>query len=126
MKTILTTLLLMTALASTTLAQDQPQNTRSTTCQTGMYTTAEGKLNINLEKQKGQPVHLRLVNHKGTVLFDERIPKNLTRVSRRLDLSELPDGVYQVVVVDGQERTAHQVTVNTKPAPTATRLVALN
>lgn len=132
MKTLLNSLLLTAFLTlsthALTRADDQPttKTTKSATFQSGLYTTSEGKLNIALTKQKGGAVDVRLVNRRGHVLFDELIGKRQTSVRMRLDLSELPDGDYELIISNGQQVNVHTLKLNAQPATAPTRLVALN
>ncbi|WP_461127785.1 T9SS type A sorting domain-containing protein [Spirosoma aerophilum] len=132
MKTLLTTLLLAASLTATsssvTQAENQPARkpTQVATYQTGIYTTTEGKLQIALDKQTGGALTVRLVNQKGDVLFDQQIGKQQTSARLRLDLSELSDGAYQVVISNGRDVTTRSVTISSQPVATSDRLVALN
>lgn len=132
MKTLLTTLLVAASFTltsfSTTQAETGPTRkpTQVASYQSGMYTTAEGKLNIALDKQTGGAIDVRLVNQEGKILYDQQIGKHKTTARLRLDLSELPDGAYQLVISNGRDVTTKAVTILTKPVATSGRLVALN
>jgi hypothetical protein len=131
MKTLLTSLLItsLTFISfSATQAETAPARkpAQVASYQTGMYTTAAGKLSIALDKQTGGVIDVRLLNQEGKVVYDQQIGKNQTTVRLRLDLSELADGNYQVVISNGRDVTTHAVTISTKPVAMSARLVALN
>ncbi|MBC3787914.1 T9SS type A sorting domain-containing protein [Spirosoma utsteinense] len=130
MKTLLTSLLIAASLTSfsATHAENGPARkpAQVASYQSGMYTTADGKLNIALDKQAGGTVDVRLINQEGKVLYDQQVGKHQTTARLRLDLSELPDGAYKVVISNGKDVTTKAVTILTKPVATLARLVALN
>jgi hypothetical protein len=132
MKTLLTPLFiaasLLVASFSSTHAENGPARKpgQAASYQSGMYTTAEGKLSIALDKQTGGTVAVRFVNQTGQVLFDQQMGKRQTTARFRLDLSGLPDGAYQVVISNGKDVTTHAVTISSKPAAASARLIALN
>ena len=132
MKTLLAPLFLAAAFTissfSLALADNGPARkaTQVAAYQSGLYTTVEGKLNIALNKQTGGVVNVRLLDQKGKILYDQQIGKRQTSVRMRLDLSDLPDGAYQVVISNGKDVTTQPVTIATTPVATSARLVALN
>ena len=93
---------------------------------TGMYTTAEGKLQIALDKDATGAVDIQLVNAEGKVLFAQRVAKKETVARLRLTVSDLPDGAYQVRVSNGVEVTTHSVTLATRQPSAPSRLIAIN
>ena len=132
MKTLVTSLLLTASFTltnfSATYAASVPARkpAQVASYQSGIYTTVAGKLNIALDKETGGTIDVRLTNEAGQVVFDQRVGKNQTTVRLRLDLNNLPDGAYQVVISNGKNVTTHAVTISTRPAVNTPRLVALN
>lgn len=132
MKTLLTTLFIAASLTVTSISATQAKNgparkpAQVASYQSGLYTTAEGKLSVALDKQTGGTIDIRLLNQEGKSLYDQQIGKNQTSARLRLDLSELPDGAYQLVISNGRDVTTHAVTISTKPVAMSARLVALN
>ncbi|RRB02667.1 hypothetical protein [Larkinella rosea] len=94
--------------------------------QRGIYTTSEGKLQIALNKQTGGTVEIRLVDQKGNEVFFQKIGKRQQAVRLRLDVSSLTDGDYQVVITNGFDTTVNDLTIATKPAHVANRMIAVN
>ncbi|GAB3281248.1 hypothetical protein GCM10027347_56770 [Larkinella harenae] len=127
MKALINTLLVAVALtaASFNAVNANPKEPKKAAAfQTGIYTTTEGKLQVAVQKQTTSPVLVQLRNAKGEPVFAQRIGKNQGAVRYRLDMSNLPDGVYHLTVSNGVETTTQEVKLNT-PAPTATlRLLA--
>lgn len=116
---------------STSLATPNPTNPigragETVTYKTGIYTTREGKLSIALDKEKGVSVYIRLKSSTGKVYFIEHMNKNEKTFRVRLDVSELPDGDYQVEITNGVEQTVHLVTLSTQAPSFPNRLVAIN
>ncbi|WP_420149686.1 T9SS type A sorting domain-containing protein [Spirosoma sp.] len=93
---------------------------------TGIYTTAEGKLHIALDKEKTGVVRLCLKSNAGETIFSQRIARKQTTTRIRLDMSDLKDGVYLVEVTNGVETTTQQITISTQQPSAPSRLVAIN
>ncbi|MFC5409258.1 T9SS type A sorting domain-containing protein [Larkinella bovis] len=94
--------------------------------QSGMFTTAEGKLQIAVNKEVGGWVTVRLTNATGKTFFVQEITKKRSTARMRLDVSNLPDGVYQVEVSNGQETTTQTLTLNTQQPSTPARFMAIH
>ncbi|GAB3784662.1 hypothetical protein GCM10028818_44760 [Spirosoma horti] len=92
----------------------------------GIYTSVDGKLNIGLDKEKGGPVDVMLKGTDGKIYYSQHLGKNEKIYRSRLNMSELPDGVYVVEITNGVETTKHQVTLSTKQQEAPARLVAIN
>ncbi|QHV94389.1 MULTISPECIES: T9SS type A sorting domain-containing protein [Spirosoma] len=91
----------------------------------GIYTTLAGKLSIALDKETGGTVDVRLKNSDGSVVYSKHLGKNESKYRTRLNLSELPDGVYQVEITNGVETTTQNVTLATQQPTTPSRVVAI-
>lgn len=114
---------------SSSVAASKPGDRRiaPVTYKTGIYSTAEGKLNIAIDKEAGGAVDIRLTSAKGDLLFTQRVGKNEKTSRMRLDVSQLPDGLYQVEITNGVETATHNLTLSTKQADRPVgRLVAIN
>ncbi|MBD2757003.1 T9SS type A sorting domain-containing protein [Spirosoma validum] len=94
--------------------------------QSSVYTTINGKLSIALDKQTVGAVDVRLKNDKGDVLYSQHLGKKESQYRTRLNLSELPDGAYEVEITNGVDKTTHKLTLSTKTPTTPSRLVAMN
>ena len=93
--------------------------------QTGIYTTAEGKLQIAVNKETGSPVMVRLCTRDGKEVFVQSLGKRQQAVRLRLDVKGLADGVYEVSVSNGMETITEELTLATEQSLTTTRLVAV-
>ncbi|MFD2574386.1 T9SS type A sorting domain-containing protein [Spirosoma soli] len=112
------------AQAETTTPISKPKS--AVAYQSGIYTTADGKVQIALDKQTGGMVEIRLTNAAGKVLFTQQVGKNQTAARVRLDVSALPDGTYQLEVTNGVDTTHHALTLATPEPSKPSRQVALN
>ena len=127
MKALFTTLLIALTLTSFNTAQaDTNKPKKAAAFQTGIHTTAEGKLQVAVQKETTSAVLVRLLDEKGNAVFSQQISKRQDAVRLRLDISNLPDGVYQVAISNGVETTTKEVTLSTKQPVAAPRLVAVN
>ncbi|RYC68340.1 T9SS type A sorting domain-containing protein [Spirosoma sordidisoli] len=133
MKTLITafTLSVSLAIASVVPASANPitRPTRPASVasyQSGVYTTAEGKVQIGLDKQPGGKVSIRLVNSQGQEVYQEQVGKRQQQVRRRLDVSGLPDGSYTLLISNGVETTSHALTIATAQPAETTRRIAMN
>ncbi|ADB40753.1 hypothetical protein [Spirosoma linguale] len=93
--------------------------------QSAMYTSVDGKLNIALDKQTGGAVDILMKGADGKVLFTQRVGKNESKFRTRLNLSELPDGVYQVEITNGVETKSQSITISTQQPEAPSRQIAV-
>lgn len=130
MKTLIKPLLVAFSLFlvnnSTSHAQALTDTQPQASFQSGIFTTAEGKIQVSLDKKTGHRVDVRLTNAAGQVLFVHQMTKQQQIARLRLDVSDLPDGAYQLIITDGKETTRQSVTLNTKHPQESNRLVAIN
>ena len=131
MKTLIKSLALalslgiITSAASFAEANPGGRPTAAVAYQSGVYTTVNGKLNIALDKQTGGVVDIKLKNAIGEVVYSQHVGKNESKYRTRLNLSELPDGVYQVEITNGVETTTHTITLSTQQPESPARVIAL-
>ena len=116
---------IVTSTVSVSEAKPIGRPTAVATYKTGIYTSVDGKLNIALDKQTGGAVDIRLKNTAGTIMYSEHLSKNESKFRAKLDMSALPDGVYQMEITNGVETTTHTVTLSTNQPATPGRLVAI-
>ena len=130
MKTLITTLALALSLATVTIAADTNAIDRPTKVvhyESGVYTTAAGKLQVSVDKQAGGTVALSLKDANGAVLFTREIAKRDTQYRTRFDLSQLADGTYELELTNGVDVTRQIVVIATKLERTVqTQLLATN
>ncbi|GAB3904559.1 hypothetical protein GCM10028803_34160 [Larkinella knui] len=131
MKTLLKSLLVAFTLTVVTFSVSQAASnkpirpTKVAAFQTALFTTAEGKLQIAVDKETGGAVVVRLRNTAGTDLFVQQVGKRHQTARMRLDISALPDGLYQVVISNGLENVKYALTLATQEPRVPTRLIAL-
>lgn len=132
MKTLLKPLLvafslgLVTLSASVADANPIGRRTAAATYKASVYPTIQGKLQIALDKETGGTVVVQSKDKEGQVLFSQHVGKNETTSRLRLNLSELPDGAYQVEITNGVDTTTHSVKLSTQKPDAPARLVAIN
>ena len=106
MKTLLVALALtaasLTASLAATPTTDPKDAARSTYCINVFPAKAENKLHLLLEKSATKRLTVFLKNEKGQTVYEETVAKKARGYARRLDLSQLPCGHYQLVVTDGE------------------------
>lgn len=122
----LTLVSLSASFANTTGSPSKADTAVAVTYKSGMYTNAEGKLNIAVEKQIGGTVEIRMSNSAGKELFSQRVGKRQKLARLRVDVSALPDGVYEVAVSNGIDTTVLHFTLATQQPGIPTRQIALN
>lgn len=132
MKTLIKPLLIAFSLGlvtlSTTWAESNPIGRRATvaTYKASIYPTIQGKLQIALNKETGGAVVVQLKDKEGTVLFSQYVGKSETTSRLRLNLSELPDGAYQVEITNGVDTITHNVKLSTQQPNVPARLITMN
>lgn len=132
MKTLIKSLALALTLgfvtSAATFANTNPggRQTVVASFKSAIYTTVSGKLSIALDKEVGGAVDVQLKNKDGKVLYSQHLGKKESKYRRLLNVSELPDGDYQVEITNGVERSMHTVTIATQQSVASNRLVAIN
>ena len=98
----------------------------ATVYQSGMYTAADGRLVVMLNKQAGSKVSVSVKNAAGTSLFTEYMPKRENKACLKFDLSQLQDGTYTVEITNGTDVTQRQVTLSTKQVAESSRQLIID
>ena len=93
--------------------------------QSSLYTDAQGKLRIAVDKQTGGVVEVRLVNSEGKVFFVQEVGKRQKIARLSLDISSLPDGAYEVAITNGVDAKVNHLTLATQQPSFASRLIAV-
>ncbi|GAB4037339.1 hypothetical protein [Spirosoma jeollabukense] len=130
-QSILTALLLSTATLVSTAATTA-ENPAAPTATTSSYKVAvfpsssAPKLNVYVERKPGQFMLISLKSLDGALLSKQLVGKKEGNFHFKFDLSDLQDGQYKVEVVSGNDVTVHPVTLTTKPAQIAARVLTLN
>ena len=83
----------------------------------GMYQTIRtSKLNLTIEKVKGQRLSVTLQNATGQVLYTEMVGKNSTKYWRKFDFGSMDSGVYQFQITNGETTITKEVKLRTPEA----------
>jgi hypothetical protein len=120
MKTLLKPLLLAFALtfALASNSDAKPGRPAVSTFKTGIYSSVSGKLHIALDKQPGGPVDIQLKSSDGTLLYTKHVGKKDATFRTCLNLDELADGEYTLLITNGVETSRQTITLKT-PQPAA-------
>lgn len=116
------------ALSTSSISDAKPIGRPAATAayQTGIYVANDNKLHIALDKQVGGYVSVRLKDANGGVLYDQHLGKRAQQYRTKLNLNGLPDGTYRLEITNGVETKSQTVTIATKRAVVAQRLVQAN
>jgi len=100
------------------LLHTDPQTPASATSfAVGVYPKQNtSKLNVMLENPGHKRLNLSLVNPDNQVVYQETLGRKTTKYWRRLDMAELPDGVYQLRISDGKETQTREINLSTHRA----------
>ncbi len=131
MKTIIKSFALALSLSLTIVTASMADNTppgRATTAavyKANISPTASGQLNIAIDKETGGLVNIHLKSPNGILLYSEYMGKNELKYRVRLNLSELEDGVYKLVMTNGIEINVHELVISTPQLTTANHVITI-
>lgn len=129
MKTLIASVLLTCSLAlsSTGFAKSETSVSNSigdgTETRFWVVSTGNGTIAVNVLKAE-KAVSLNLVDQTGRTLASKSIKKSDNATRTKFDLSQLPDGSYKVVLIDGKHKEAKTIELNTQTEE-AHRVVSL-
>jgi hypothetical protein len=91
----------------------------------GMYRVANSmKVNVMIEKLKGNIVEINLKNDKNETIYTEFVGKKSVKFAKKFDLAGLSDGKYRFEISNGKEIIIKEVNVEThQPIPADYRTV---
>lgn len=119
MKTLATSLLIAASLIVSATGFAQNSQSTATTPKTPMtiQPTTNGKVDVVVGETDGH-LSIQVVDQQGHTLSKRAVYKEESNTRIRFDLSELPDGVYQLVVTEGTSRQTNAIVLNTQSADT--------
>ena len=125
MKTLIKPLLLALSLSfvSISFSEAKPGRSTAATFKTGIYSSVSGKLNIALDKQAGGPVDIQLKSSDGKLLYSQHLGKKETTFRTRLNLDDLADGEYVLVITNGVETTRQTIKIKTQQPTAISRII---
>jgi hypothetical protein len=93
--------------------------------QTSAYRPSD-KVQVNLfvTKKSGSSLKVMLKNDKSQVLFTGYAPDKIEKCGWKIDMSNLEDGTYKLVITDGVSTETKEVVLDTKQ--TIERNIAVN
>lgn len=129
MKTLIASVLLTCSLAISSNGFAKTETATSTVIgdevATRFWVVSSGNGTIDVNVLKGEiAVSLNLVDQTGRTLASKSIKKSDNATRTRFDLSQLPDGAYKVVLIDGKHKEVKAIELNTQ-AVEAHRVVSL-
>ncbi len=91
----------------------------------GMYRIVNSmKVNVTIEKQKGNVVEISLKNDKNEVIYTEIVGKKSIKFAKKFDLTGLEDGKYRFDISSGKETITKEINLEThQPTPADYRTV---
>ena len=117
MKTLFASALLALTIAtsSTSFAADNKETAGTkSTYQSVVYPVINTtKIRVNISKEKSTRINVSLKNEAGETLAVERLGKGHESSAVRFDLNELEDGIYQVVISDGNTKQVKEIKLKT-------------
>ena len=129
MKTLIASVLLTCSLAlsSNGFAQSETATANvipgETETRFWVVSTENGKIDVNVIKSD-KAVSLNVIDQTGRTLASKSIKKSDNATRTRFDLSQLPDGSYKVVLIDGKHKEVKAIELNTQTSE-AHRVVSL-
>lgn len=125
MKTLIKSLLLAFSLSfvAFSVSEAKPGRPAAATFKTGIYTSANSKLNIALDKQIGGAVDIQLKTTNGVLLYTQRVGKKEESFRIRLNLDELADGDYVLEITNGVQLTRQTVSLKTRQPAALNRVI---
>lgn len=83
---------------------------------TGVYFSTDGKLNINVENNTDRAARIQIRNSNNQVVFQKHTAGAIPLSAVKLDVAELPDGEYEIVVSNGKDKVKQTVQLETPKA----------
>jgi Secretion system C-terminal sorting domain len=68
-------------------------------------------LNLFIDKQKGVKVDIEVKDENGNVLYDDVIGKNATNYRSKINLENLPKGIYYIEMTEGRNVDVKKVEI---------------
>lgn len=119
MKTLIASIFLSASLAFSFTGYAQSETAASSLSGEGtetrfwVVTTANGKIEVNVIKAEKE-VSVNVVDQFGHTLASKVIDKEDPATRTKFDLSQLPDGSYKVVLIDGKHKEVKNIELNTR------------
>ncbi|MEO6287480.1 MAG: hypothetical protein ABIN80_21345 [Dyadobacter sp.] len=124
MKTLIASVLLTVSMAvsSTGFAHGNPAASASTAqnddTKFSVVTGKNGKIDVTVIKSDLKTVSVKVVDKSGHTLANKMISKGNAATRTRFDLNQLPDGAYQVILIEGDNQQVKDIELNTQDAET--------
>lgn len=83
-----------------------------------VVTGKNGKIDVTVVKSDGKTVSVKVVDKSGHTLASKMISKGNEATRTRFDLNQLPDGAYQVILIEGDNQQVKDIELNTQNTET--------
>lgn len=113
-KTIVCALLI--AVTTPMFAAENQQVNKGKSLKTGIYFSKDGKLNINVENSSEKATKIQIKDVNNQVVFQKSTQSTNPLSALKLDVGQLPDGAYKVVVSNGSDKITHNLQLETPKA----------
>lgn len=114
MKTIFKSLICALALStSVAFAGPGKEAAKPTSFATGVYTTIDGRLAVNIVKNSNIPTTILIRNAAGDILSKEHVSKKYLKQCFKFDVSNLGEGDYTVEIIGNGEVAAKSFSIST-------------
>lgn len=125
MKNLFSTLICALALLSTTVfAQSKDGIKKPTGFSTGMYVTADGKINLNIEKRHEKTMRFVISDESGRVYMEEIVGRKPLKYAMKFNVKALEAGKYTLDVICGGEKETRSFVIHEREAVAPSRVLA--
>ncbi|TDB61822.1 DUF3244 domain-containing protein [Arundinibacter roseus] len=119
MKTSFKTLIFAFAFGTTAVSAGPGEGSKkATSFATGIYTSQDGRLNVNIEKSLPLNTTVLIMNSQGDILARENVSRKQTKACIKFDLSALQDGEYKLAVVSKVDKEVKEFVISSATAVT--------
>lgn len=93
-------------------AESQPV-TKANSLKTGIYFSKDGKLNINVENSADKLTRIQIKDELNRVVYQKNTHTSNNLSALKLDVGQLPDGAYKVVVSNKKDKLIQNLQIET-------------
>ncbi|KAA0988659.1 hypothetical protein [Dyadobacter aurulentus] len=87
-----------------------------------VVTGENGKIDVNVIKSEIRNLSITLTDKSGHTLATSDISADSAATRTRFDLNALPDGEYQVILIDGKTKQVKTIELNTQETETVRKV----
>ncbi|RRB04042.1 hypothetical protein [Larkinella rosea] len=117
--------LIIAALLSANTATATPNTPKSRSFETNTFITNQNKIWVAVEKSSSMPVTVFLRNSDNEVVFKRFIGKSESKFAAKLDVSELPEGQYELEFTSSEGSVKKTVSIGKPVVVEPTRMISM-